>query len=914
MAQLVDGDNSTIETSLDDVLVTALRENYEIKSGCHVDRNEILQFLRSVIGNHPKLGFVLQYRDTKLSSRVYKAFPKVTTKRIAVSNIRGKKIWTYTNLQRIRGQDCQEPNDAKLPETKFTDFDKMGTPSTNQKQGKTLSKRKKNFHFASMVERELLFDQYPKKFERIEKTKGKNDSPSQYSFLGRFHEMSKWIKDHFIMERNSSVQVKHVVERIRTEFKINITYKQSHKLIFSVFPGVSSYVQHPVKIETHGDCYLYEGICPKPENGSPNSNESGQNINMIHARDMLDMMSSSDESTVDNKKRVFRTRKRFIEACAVLKPAEDAIISSKQLPSTASTHMPKVVTESSSESNTYEDGSETFKDLPKNSDVLSRSEVSTIDTSEPYGMSEFNNVERCDWPRLYEEMKQDRDQAILERNQAMISLMEIEIPPQHQMNWAYNQCSKWPQRSSRSLRNHDFDEYCLGLNNRYCSGQGSSGQSMKMDRFERMKWERDALWKTWTDRITAEKDGVIQQLKLDKMEVIQRMELEKSDAVECVEEKLTNQITILTREMRELKELLNHTMNEREAVIEYAYKLKKLLDEDKLKTEGLETFPLEATVDNVIKLRRQKEVGGVESSVKSISSNVKNNKRKQTIPAKLKKSFRRTNYFYENASVCDQSLSARSTRIIDNEELYNKNNKVISNIDNVTQDSCSRDAIDEDECSNILDKNVTNSTNDLNSDDIIEEGLDDVNVVSMALDDVNDEKARVDKMEITVSSSSTQSSLLPLQKTSIDEVEDGKNRISDVGSIQNNPFQTEDPDVLNKKQLFGEKAFQGIQKSITNINGDSENSVCLVTASSKNENTRSFEESMKSTFMKYLPEISDNSHGSSNHPQSSDSPKYFQHSRNLFHDNDEMPSQENKVSSIHFLTSMVDNIGKPNVS
>ena len=79
-----------------------------------------------------------------------------------------------------------------MPETKFTDFDKMGTPSTNQKQGKTLSKRKKNFHFASMVEQELLFDQYPKKFERIEKTKGKNDSPTQYSFLGRFHEMSKW--------------------------------------------------------------------------------------------------------------------------------------------------------------------------------------------------------------------------------------------------------------------------------------------------------------------------------------------------------------------------------------------------------------------------------------------------------------------------------------------------------------------------------------------------------------------------------------------------------------------------------------------------------------------------------------------------------------------------------------------------
>jgi hypothetical protein len=35
---------------------------------------------------------------------------------------------------------------------------------------------------------------------------------------------------------------------------------------------------------------------------------------------------------------------------------------------------------------------------------------------------------RCEnnWQRLYEELKQERDQAIVERNQAMVSLMEIE--------------------------------------------------------------------------------------------------------------------------------------------------------------------------------------------------------------------------------------------------------------------------------------------------------------------------------------------------------------------------------------------------------------------------------------------------------------------------------------------------------
>ena len=59
---------------------------------------------------------------------------------------------------------------------------------------------------------------------------------------------------------NSSVQVKNIVENIKTEFKINITYKQSHKLIFAVFPGTTSRVDHPVKIEAQGGFYSYKGI------------------------------------------------------------------------------------------------------------------------------------------------------------------------------------------------------------------------------------------------------------------------------------------------------------------------------------------------------------------------------------------------------------------------------------------------------------------------------------------------------------------------------------------------------------------------------------------------------------------------------------------------------------------------------
>ena len=75
------------------------------------------------------------------------------------------------------------------------------------------------------------------------------------------------MKEHYILENTSSIPVKRIVEDIKAEFKINITYKQSHKLIFAVFPGTASRADHPVKIEADGDCYSYRGITPKPKPG-----------------------------------------------------------------------------------------------------------------------------------------------------------------------------------------------------------------------------------------------------------------------------------------------------------------------------------------------------------------------------------------------------------------------------------------------------------------------------------------------------------------------------------------------------------------------------------------------------------------------------------------------------------------------
>ena len=55
----------------------------------------MLEFLKSVVKKHADLEFVLHHRDTKLSGRIYKAFPRVTTKRVAVPNERGKKVYLF---------------------------------------------------------------------------------------------------------------------------------------------------------------------------------------------------------------------------------------------------------------------------------------------------------------------------------------------------------------------------------------------------------------------------------------------------------------------------------------------------------------------------------------------------------------------------------------------------------------------------------------------------------------------------------------------------------------------------------------------------------------------------------------------------------------------------------------------------
>ena len=189
-----------------------------------------------------------------------------------------------------------------------------------------------------------------------------------------------------------------------------------------------------------------------------------------------------DSSPENGRKRIFRTRKRFIEACAVLKPAEEALASQARhdvapIPSEIAPVVSEVSPKVSDVSPRLSDVSSRISDVsskrsdmsPKFSDTPSKvSEVSPTFSNvspripevsprfpdisprfaesssrlsnfsprfsdmsprfyeiPPIASEEFRRCEN-NWQRLYEELKQERDQAIMERNQAMVTLMEIE--------------------------------------------------------------------------------------------------------------------------------------------------------------------------------------------------------------------------------------------------------------------------------------------------------------------------------------------------------------------------------------------------------------------------------------------------------------------------------------------------------
>lgn len=321
------------------------------------------------------------------------------------------------------------------------------------------------------------------------------------------------------------------------------------------------------------------------------SNSSPHKINELqNTRKSLGTRQSwvPPESPSENgRKRIFRTRKRFIEACAVLKPAEEAIsrasydvpptsseivpVGSEMTPrfSNVSPRYPNVSPRVSDVSPRFSDASSKISETsPRCSEVSSRfSDMSPRIAEVSPGSSNFSprhsdvsprfyeippivseEWRRCEnnWQRLYEELKQERDQAILERNQAMVSLMEIEreqvtrtpddvsrrpttvsdVEPSTRRVFPKSERRENPDwlRSLISRSSSMLGEQMSEANEVYFPGSTLQNNSRSqrypdIERYEQLKQERDAIWKNWIDKLTAEKDDVIQQLKLEKMEV-----------------------------------------------------------------------------------------------------------------------------------------------------------------------------------------------------------------------------------------------------------------------------------------------------------------------------------------------------------------------------------------------------------
>ena len=97
-AQIPRQEKKDLYTKLDDILLAGLHGNFEFCPGHAIDRQEMVEFLTSVVRRHlqdfPELQQILDLRDTVLTSRVKRAFPGVEYKRKHLGKEdRGKKVY-----------------------------------------------------------------------------------------------------------------------------------------------------------------------------------------------------------------------------------------------------------------------------------------------------------------------------------------------------------------------------------------------------------------------------------------------------------------------------------------------------------------------------------------------------------------------------------------------------------------------------------------------------------------------------------------------------------------------------------------------------------------------------------------------------------------------------------------------------
>ena len=87
---------------LDTILITALQNEFEIWPGHTVDRQDMVEYLRSVVLEHiadcPELEKILNLRDTVLTGRVKRAFPGVEYKRKQMRQDHYRKAYLFCGI------------------------------------------------------------------------------------------------------------------------------------------------------------------------------------------------------------------------------------------------------------------------------------------------------------------------------------------------------------------------------------------------------------------------------------------------------------------------------------------------------------------------------------------------------------------------------------------------------------------------------------------------------------------------------------------------------------------------------------------------------------------------------------------------------------------------------------------------
>lgn len=286
-------------TVLDDILLAALRQEFEVCPGHTIDRLDMVKFLTSVVHQHlgdcPDLKKVLDLRDTVLTGRVKKAFPEVEYKRKQVKQDHYRKAWLYVNLRRKHASSADHCPAAQTVSTSLTgtwttptapgqnaplSHDSSSPSPPADKEHSPSSYTGMNTSYEQCSPAPMVIDEAGAlQYQGSSQSGSGSDSVMsslsvQFSGDSQLNErtglvldnltLQKWVVSHYMHDDASYVPVQDVVKAFRKDFNVDISYKECHQMIFSAFTSPRNRLipRKTVRVTSIGQQYVYRGIAP----------------------------------------------------------------------------------------------------------------------------------------------------------------------------------------------------------------------------------------------------------------------------------------------------------------------------------------------------------------------------------------------------------------------------------------------------------------------------------------------------------------------------------------------------------------------------------------------------------------------------------------------------------------------------